>query len=553
MKTTVTYEELLEELMQVRLQLLEANETIEAIRIGEVDALIQQSEKGHELLTIKKANQTYRLFIEKMKEGAVTLSEDGIILYSNSQFASIVSLPLTKIIGLPITNFIPKEVKDFFKIIIAKGWQSDSKGEILIKNKNNEMIPFLLSATSLELDEGPALSIIFTDLTAQKEQQRQLQIKNEQLEIARQKADKMNEELEDIVKERTKDLFLSREYFKFLADNTPVMIWTSDAEGKLDYINRQWHEYTGFNVEESRLKQSELIHPDDLENCSAAWKKAVIDKKKYEQEVRIKRISDGIFRWHHSHAIPFHDEQGNVTAWFGTCIDINDQKMELDRKDEFITVASHELKTPLTSLSGYIQLLGSQTNLPHNLKMYISKAHDSATKLHHLVNDLLDVSKIKAGKLKFSMEVFDLTDLLNACVDDCRNIYSSHAITTEFETGIIIRGNKERLEQVLMNLVNNAVKYSPKNKEIIIRTEKNNAFAIVSVIDFGIGMSPSDQTKIFERFYRVEEKKNQTPGLGMGLYISSEIIKEHNGEISVESKLNEGSRFYFSLPLSNSM
>ena len=185
--------------------------------------------------------------------------------------------------------------------------------------------------------------------------------------------------------------------------------------------------------------------------------------------------------------------------------------------------------------------------------MYVSKAHDSATKLHHLINDLLDVSRIKAGKLKFSMEVFELTDLLTACVDDCRNIYASHAIKTEFEPGILIMGNKERLAQVLMNLVNNAVKYSPKNKEIIIRTGIDNAFAIVSVIDFGIGMSPSDQTKIFERFYRAEEKKNQTPGLGMGLYISSEIIKEHNGEISVESKLNEGSVFSISLPLSNSM
>ena len=553
MKTTVTYEELLEELMQIRLQLKEANETIEAIRIGEVDALIQQSAKGHELLTIKKANQTYRLFIEKMKEGAVTLNEDGIILYSNSQFASMVNLPLTKIIGFPMTNFIPKEVKDFFKIIIIKGWKSDSKGEILIKNKNNEMIPFLLSATSLELDEGPALSIIFTDLTAQKAQQRLLQIKNEQLEIARQKADKMNEELEEIVKERTKDLFLSREYFKFLADNTPVMIWTTDADGKLDYVNRQWHEYTGFDVEQSRTKQNELIHPDDLENSSAAWKKAMKDKKKYEQEVRFKRISDGIFRWHYAHAVPFQDEHGNVTAWFGTSIDINDQIMELERKDEFITVASHELKTPLTSLSGYIQLLQSQTNLPHNLKMYVSKAHDSATKLQHLINDLLDFSKIKAGKLKFNMDIFDLSDFINSCIDNCKYIYSSHTINAELEKGIMIRGNAERLEQVVMNLVSNAVKYSRENKEIIIRTEKDNAFAIVSVIDFGIGMSPSDQTKIFERFYRVEEKKNRIPGLGMGLYISSEIIKEHNGEITVKSKLNEGSVFSFSLPLANSM
>ena len=551
MKITVTYEELLEELMQVRLQLQEANETIEAIRIGEVDALIQQSEKGLELLTIKKANQTYRLFIEKMKEGAVTLNEDGIILYSNSQFASMVNLPLNKVIGFPMINFIPKEVKDFFRIIITKGWQSDSKGEISIRNKNNKMIPFLLSTTTLELDEGPALSIIFTDLTAQKEQQRQLHFKNEQLEIARQNADKMNEELEDIVKERTKDLMISREYFKFLANNIPVIIWTANKEGQLDYINRQWYEYTGFNLEESKTKQSELVHPDDLEKSSSEWRKALYEKKKYEQDVRFKRRSDGTYRWHHTQAIPIKDENGNITSWIGTNIDIDDQKKELDRKDEFIGVASHELKTPLTSLKGYIQLMENQNNLPESAKIFVTKATASINKLHHLIDELLDASKIQAGKLKFNKEALNLTDLINTCVENSQYMYPAYKINKELPENISVIGNDERLEQVLMNLINNAVKYSPNNKEIVIRAEKDKTSAIVSVIDFGIGMSKSEQKSIFERFYRVNGHSSTTPGLGMGLYISAEIIKEHDGEIKVKSKLNEGSRFSFTLPLAN--
>jgi two-component system CheB/CheR fusion protein len=461
----------------------------------------------------------------------------------------MVNLPLTKVIGLPITDFIPDTSKPIFKKIIEKGWQSDSKGEIYLKNKNNQLIPFLLSVTSLELDEGAALSIILTDLSLQKENEKQLQLKNEELQEARLKAVRMNEELEDMVKARTKDLFLSREYFKFLANNVPVIIWTADAEGKLDYVNSRWHEYTGFNVEESQTKQQELIHPDDLESSSVAWKCAIKNKQKYAQEFRFKRRSDGVYRWHYAEAIPFKDEQGNVTAWLGTNIDIDDQKKELEKKDEFIGIASHELKTPLTSLKGYIQLIESQKDLSANVGLYAEKANSSIIKLQHLINDLLDVSKIKAGKLKFDVVTFDLFQLINSCVDNCKFIYPSHKIETELEENVMITGNEERLEQVLMNLINNAVKYSAENKEIIVRLEKNDTNATVSVIDFGIGMSASEQTKIFDRFYRVEDRSFHTSGLGMGLYIASEIIKEHNGEITVQSKLNKGSVFSFIIPL----
>jgi two-component system CheB/CheR fusion protein len=553
MKETKTYEELLAELEELRFQLKEANETIHAIRTGQVDALMVETEGGPQLYTLKSADHTYRVFIEKMKEGAVTFDINGVILYSNSQFADMINMPLAKVIGMPIMNFIPAEYRNRFKKITDQAWHSDSKGEIFLKNKNNELIPLLLSATSLELDEGTALSIILTDLTLQKENEKQLQLKNQQLEEARLAAYKMNEQLEDIVEERTKDLLTSREYFKFLADNLPVIIWTTDPEGKLDYINRRWFEYTGFGIEESKTKQSELIHPDDLENSSAEWRKALKEKKKYEYEFRLKRNSDGTYRWHYSQAIPFKDENGNITAWIGTNIDIDDQKKELDKKDEFIGVASHELKTPLTSLKGYMQLMELQNDLPESARVFVSKATASVNKLQHLIDELLDASKIQAGKLKFSKQPVNLTTVINNCIENSQYMYPSYKIQKELNGDIIVFGNDERIEQVLMNLLNNAVKYSTNNKEIIVRTEKDETSAIVSVIDFGIGMSMSEQKSIFERFYRVNDHDTTTPGLGMGLYIAAHIIKEHNGEIKVKSKLNGGSVFSFSLPLANSM
>ena len=549
MKETKTYEELLEELEELSFQLREANETIHAIRTGQVDALMVETEGGPQLYTLKSADHTYRVFIEKMKEGAVTLDSNGIILYSNSQFAEMINMPLEKVIGLPVMNFIPDEYKNKFKKITEQGWTSDSKGEIGLKNNKNELIPFLLSVTSLEFDEGTALSIILTDLSQQKENERQLKLKNEQLEEARLTADKMNEELEYRVKERTKELLMSREYFKILADNIPVIIWTADPGGKLDYINRKWREYTGFDIEESKTKQDELLHPDDLENSLNAWRDALEHKQKFEHEFRFKRKSDGTYRWHYAQAIPFKDEQGNISAWIGTNIDIDDQKKELEKKDEFIGVASHELKTPLTSLKGYMQLMEYQDNLTDEAKVYLNKATVALNKLQHLIDELLDASKIKAGKLKFSKNIFNLTELVNQCIENSGYIYPSYAIKKELQDNIMVNGNDERLEQVLMNLINNAVKYSPDHKEIRIRAKTNNGNAIVSVIDSGIGMSESDQKSIFERFYRASGHDSTTPGLGMGLYIASEIIKEHNGRIYVKSKLNKGSEFSFSLPV----
>ena len=551
MNTTRSYNDLLQELEQTRIQLQEANATLDAIRSGEVDALILENEKGSELFAIKSLNQTYCLFIEKMQQGALTIGKDGVILYSNSAFASIVNLPLEKVKGAPLIDFVPGEYRDAFTEIITRGWQSDSKGEISFV-KDNQLIPFLLSVTSIELDEGIALSIIFTNLTFQKEHENQLQLRNDELEEARSKVDRMNEELEDIVKTRTNDLLLSIERFKFLADNTPVIIWTAEPDGAANYFNNLWCEYTGLTVEESKGSGSQrALHPDDYQLTVDTWANAIKHQIEFRLEYRIKRAVDGQYRWHMGTGVPFKDDTGNTVGWIGSATDIENQKKEIEKKDDFISIASHELKTPLTTLKGYIQLIETQPNLPADVSLYLSKASTSANKLQHLVNDLLDASKLRSGKLHFSTHTFDLSAMVDACLDNCRLLYPSHTFSKELEKDVFVNGNEERLEQVLMNLVNNSVKYSAENTEIIIRCEKNTVYGVVSVIDFGIGMSSTEQDKIFDRFYRVNNKKYHITGLGMGLYISSEIIKEQNGSMTVKSKLNEGSLFSFSLPLVN--
>jgi two-component system phosphate regulon sensor histidine kinase PhoR len=550
-KLEMTYQQLLSENEALKFQLEEATDTIEAIRTGKVDALIVNNGDSHQLYTLKTADQTYRVFIEKMNEGAVTINREGLILYSNSRFADMVALPLEKVIGLSFKTFIPTESLEKYNELIKNGWQEDCKGEIDLQDKKQHTIQCLLSCNTIELDEGIALSLILTDITILKHTENELKLRNEQLEEARSATEKLNDDLEDTVKARTDELFLSREHFKSLANNIPQMTWTNQPNGEVDNYSQQWYVYTGLTFEETKKwGWQKVVHPDDIQHTTDKYLASLQSGEVFEVENRYRR-ADGIYRWHLNRALPLHNEAGEIVFWVGTATDIEDQKRELEKKDEFIGIASHELRTPLTSLKGYLQLVDSykKEELPPVVKQYISKANIAINKLQHLVNDLLDVSKINAGRLDYMFSDFNLTELLKSCVENAAHIYPENSFTNLDDNDFMINGNAERLEQVIMNLLNNAVKYSKENKNIIIKTAVHNNLARVSVTDFGIGLSNEQQKHIFERFYRVEDQKYMAGGLGMGLYISAEIIHNHHGEIGVDAELSKGSTFYFDLPL----
>lgn len=188
-------------------------------------------------------------------------------------------------------------------------------------------------------------------------------------------------------------------------------------------------------------------------------------------------------------------------------------------------------------------------NFPPAFPTYLDKANAVANKLQHLVDDLLDVSKINAGRLDYRMDTVNLRTIVGECADSSAHVYNGFEFEIDNREDYLVKANPERLEQVITNLVNNAVKYSKKDKRIIIKTQKNDDKVRVSVTDFGIGLNEDQKKKIFERFYRIEDKKYMTSGLGMGLYISSQIMDTHKGTIGVESEPGKGSTFYFELPL----
>lgn len=227
------------------------------------------------------------------------------------------------------------------------------------------------------------------------------------------------------------------------------------------------------------------------------------------------------------------------------------------QKDEFLGFASHELKTPVTSIKAYIQLMqlyaqkkeGADQTLERILSL-VGKVDTQVDRLTHLINDLLDVSKVQAGKLEFNLENFSIDEVVHEVVGNMQMIAHKHRIIIEGKTGACILGDRERTSQILINLLSNAIKYSPQADLVLINLTQHEEKVRIAVQDFGIGIAKENQQKIFERFYRVNGTKQETyPGLGLGLHIAAEIAKRQNGNLSVESVEGKGSIFCLELPI----
>lgn len=343
----------------------------------------------------------------------------------------------------------------------------------------------------------------------------------------------------------------SQERWKLLANTVPAYIWTADATGNISYVSDKWLEFTGVTPANALGSgYIDTLHPDDREENTRKWHQARETETVFENEVRWRRF-DGEYRWIIFRAEPVRDGFGKIVAWFGSGVDITERKELERRRDDFIGIASHELKTPLSSIKGYTQLLERMVRETDNAKakLYLAKTSTYIDRLNSLITDLLDVSRIQAGKLQFDISEFDFDALVKDGVESIQPTTTHHQIEVRGKADIKIEADRNRLEQVLTNLLTNAIKYSPQATKVIVRVKKNDATIEISVQDFGIGIPKEKQARIFERFYRVESSAKSFPGLGIGLYISNEIVERHGGKLKIESEEGQGSVFTIILPL----
>jgi PAS domain S-box-containing protein len=283
---------------------------------------------------------------------------------------------------------------------------------------------------------------------------------------------------------------MSREHFRFLADNIPVIVWTALPNGELDYYNKRWYEYTASTFEESKgWGWEKAIHPDDLDKTIEAWKHSIDTGDTYRIQFRFRRAIDGVYRWHFGSAVPFKNPENNIVAWFGVCTDIDDQVKAMEKKDEFISMASHELKTPVTIIKAFTQILQLNFQEANNSSAteMLSKIDKQIDKLSVLITDLLDATKANIGHLRFDQEKFDFNGLVKEIVDEMQRSAMTHRIQMELKDTVTVTGDRNRIGQVITNLLSNAIKYSGMADKVIVKSEieKTASNYVYAILELG--------------------------------------------------------------------
>jgi PAS domain S-box-containing protein len=335
------------------------------------------------------------------------------------------------------------------------------------------------------------------------------------------------------------------------------------------FCNRAFEDMTGYNQSEILGKNCRFLQGSDREQIGRYILQDAVSKQEPCNVDIANYRKDGTIFYNELYIAPIKDSTGAVTHFVGIQNDITQRRLKeasvhlelantrklQQQKDNFTSMASHELKTPVTSLKATLQMINRIINekpsTDDRLKELARNAERHANKLIHLMNDLLNATRTSQGEVPLNISNFPVAELVESC---CSHIAFSgtHHIKTIGMHDIAIMGDQHQLDQVMINLVDNAVRFSPSSAEIRIEVQKVEGWVKISVIDKGKGISKDDLVHIFERYFKGDKDQDHSPGLGLGLYIASEIVKRHGGEIGAESTPGEGTRLWFTVPAAGS-
>jgi two-component system sensor histidine kinase VicK len=301
----------------------------------------------------------------------------------------------------------------------------------------------------------------------------------------------------------------------------------------------------------------EGLHPDDRERVLKIINNVLIksiSNGDYDVEYRTVGLEDQKLRWVRAKGKAYFDKQDNPVRFIGSVLDITEQKLDEIRKNDFIGMVSHELKTPLTSLTAYVQMLlgKASDNEDEFISGALEKANIQVKKMSTMINGFLNISRLESGKMMIEKQSFELTRLIQEMIEEVKLIASTYVISLSVCDPLEVYADRDKIGSVISNLLSNAVKYSPKGKHIDLHCQKVGDRVKISITDEGMGIKPQDIDKLFDRYYRVESKHTtHISGFGIGLYLSAEIVHRHEGKIGVESTTGIGSTFWFTLPITN--
>lgn len=517
--------------------------------------------------------------IDSSEDAIVSKNLDGIITSWNGAAQRLFGYTEDEIVGKHVTVLIPEDRYDEEEMIINKIRANEriEHFETIRKTKSGEEIQISLTISPIRNNSNNVIgaSKIIRDIGRQKKSEERLQQYAERLEILNSIGQVISAEL-DI-----------QNILQKVTDATTQLCGAQFGAFFHNQVNEQGESYMLFTLSGAPREAFEkfgmprntaVFHPtfsgegtvrvDDITKDPRYGKNAphfgqpkghlpVVSYLAVPVRGKSGEVIGGLFLGHEQPARFTREHEQLVLAVAAqAAVALDNAKLyenikELnEKKDEFIGLASHELKTPVTSLKGYLQIIARNLAPDDKSKVLANRALEQVGKLTTLISDLLDVTKIQTGKLPFTYAEFDVIKLLTELREILQQTGPSHQLLLNLPAEeLIIHADSQRIEQVVINLVTNAVKYSPKADKVIIGALVINNKFRVSVQDFGIGIQPDQLERVFSRFYRVENLASHMSGLGIGLYICQEIVNRHQGRLWVESTYGEGSTFHFEIPI----
>lgn len=340
---------------------------------------------------------------------------------------------------------------------------------------------------------------------------------------------------------------------RLVVDAGKIGTFTFNPETQEATINKHARAMYGF-PEEGPISASELFdHPitvgDQLQDSTVL--QVINQANNFDLEVALPQEADQ-YRWLRIVGNRIWNEENYALMAYGVMIDFTAQKLEEKRKLDFLGIVSHELRSPLTSISGYLQILQLKSKSLENKQFHdlLVSANRQSARMKLLIESFLDIARIGEGKLRLNKTEFTLHDLLSNIGQMLQQTVTSHIFTFSLDSQYLILADRDKIEQVIINFINNAVKYSPVGSKIEIHARVETSDLYIGVSDQGSGISQEDQAKIFTRFYRVENRHTEmVSGFGIGLYVSKEIVDLHGGTIGLQSEMGKGTTFWFRIPV----
>jgi two-component system sensor histidine kinase VicK len=363
----------------------------------------------------------------------------------------------------------------------------------------------------------------------------------------------LNEVTEKLLERRRRDVV--EEQFRLTVESAQMGSWYLDTHSRQLTATSRVKELFGFYPDDDLSLDDAIIQirDDYRDRIIETFNAAVASGQQYDVEFPTLGYHDGKLRWVRAFGKLYPSEMGDAPQFSGLLMEITESKEDETRKNDFVAMVSHELKTPLTSAKAFVQMLAQKAvkSGDNFTEASLQKVDRQIDKMQTLIKGFLDIARMEAGKINLDRQHFIMADLVKECVEENRLFSQKHQIIISPFEPVQVYADRDKIEQVINNFLSNAVKYSPNGKLITVSSfVTDDGLLQVNVTDEGIGINPQDKARLFDRFYRVESKHTKTiSGFGIGLYLCAEIIQLHGGQVGIESEIGQGSTFYFKLPI----